>query len=913
MNRILICCTIFLLFLLSGNKLAAQDSSRSILSENNIGNFYGAKVAGNYSSSLSSRFNHWEIFKISSSAIRAKLAASRGKRLTVGLQLSERLAFNITLETSDLLADNFILTTQTAQGKLTTRPPPLDYFYKGHVNDTGGGDVRLCIKEGFIYGYIRKAEKEYFIEPVSRYYTTANKDEFLFYEAKDVIGKAISCGYNDVQTATKNVINTASQNQRPFSPDSVAAPVCKKLRFRIVADYSMYLAFNKDIDAMQTFLFANQNMAEGLFNTLNFDSTKAGDVGSDLIKFEVIQIHVSTCDSCDFTGSIIQINDIFKAFANWGENNLADEGYSIVNELYSMRDLLFGINSNIGGASAGSLDKGCVKNFNMILIKYFNQDALTLRMQVAHETGHQFGCRHDNEIKPSVNGFIMNTSGTLSPTGRFSRLPDFGGVNYSSQQVINNTVIHSTCLGDCSPPVCDTVTGLKIGYYKSSDSVKITWEGVGSYLVKYKIQDAPDFDSANELTVTGNEAILKNIVSCSNYIIQLQKICSPGKLGMASSITSTSSEFSVKELPTNIRGDRYDLNLQLNCSNCLEKNVNIKLDQLDYNFYITKFPSNVFIPDLFADGATHRIDYNGDGINNGCKLQNLYKAPYYRENSISIINENFDGCQLPDNWKDTVFRLFPDYPTPWKWGAAKYYRNLSTIDQIYFYSGNFDNSCMLFNYNGFGREGLVLPAKNITKYKSVYLSFDYKFIMYNSVPLNNLKAVFKVQVFDGTRWEDILEQNEIDIRVAGQRHIWDTIAPRMFINMDKYINEQFQIRFVIDDGSQVNTTTGNYERALTFLFLDNLKLDGYEKSEDTSAYSYSVFPNPATENMLLKFSGAPTGNINYTIIDACGRLLKADKLNFYRIDISKLSRGLYFITVFENNKQIGKSQKIIKL
>ncbi|MEO6453494.1 MAG: T9SS type A sorting domain-containing protein [Ginsengibacter sp.] len=897
----------FILFQLFGNELSAQDINNQIFSKDNSANFYSRKVATNYQGVLSLHFKKWETIQISSATIASTLAINKEQEIDIGLQINNNLVFNLALEHADIIAENYILTTQTAQGKITTKPQP-DYFYKGKVKDNGGGNIRLCIKDGFIYGSIKIGDKEYFIEPLARYIKAALTDEFIFYESRDVIDAGMSCGYNDSQDAVKNIRNKQSGNSRPVSPDSVPNAICKKVKFVIVTDYSMYKALNNDIDALQTFLLANLNMAEGLYNTLNLDSTTSGDVGNDALKFEVTQMHTSVCDSCDFMGTAGTTGDIMKGFNKWINEN-TDLTQPAINEFWSTRRLYFGTNGFAG--MANSVGKLCTIN-SINLLRYFTQDPLMLRLQVAHEAGHSLGCQHDNEVSSSVTGFIMNASANLAAT-RFSRLTDFAGINYSSQLAIRNNVFLSPCIQDCSALVCDAVAGLKINYSNSLDNIKLSWVGNGTYIVKYKIKDSVNFNALNVHTITGNEMVLKNLSPCNNYIVQVQKVCGPGNSGSISSIAFNSSPFGLKADAVNLRSSLYDLKLQLDCVNCTAKEVTVNVDHHPYFFTINQFPSTVIIPDLFADGARHRLDYNGDKINGGCKLIHFYMAPYYRENSVKIMTENFDSCKLPAPWKDSALKILSD-TTVRKWGSARLAREISSFDDLLFNPGNFDSTCMLFNLNGVGSLGLFSPTTDISKFSNVYLSFDYKYICYKLPPFTTtVNAFFKVQVFDGITWQDVFKQNQQELRTTVRRTIWDTIPARIFISLDTHSNNKLQVRFVVDDGPVINPNTGKVERALPFLYLDNIKVDGYLKANNTGKNLFSIFPNPAGKDIFIKSDIALTANnIEYKIIDVLGRVRQKEKLINYRIDVSILNKGTYFLMLYQENKPVGNTQKFIK-
>lgn len=903
---------VYLLLLISiftTNFILAQGTGRQILFTSNKGNFYSINVNTNYQKLLSPHFRQYKVVKLRTANIAAVLKEANYKQTNLGLQINDTLAFNLQLEKNELLSYNYILTAQTPNGKLTSNARP-SFFYKGKVNGAGGGDARLCIKEGFMYGYIKKAGKEYFIEPVSRYDNNLPTDEFIFYEAADVIATDMTCGSADAQAIAKTAIDQ-SQNLKPVSPDSTGGAICKRVKFFLTTDYSMYKAFNGNVSDLETFLLANLNMAEGLFNTLNLDSTVIGDVGNDALNFEVTQIHTATCDSCNFMPDVnITTNAMSFYYANWLDSNTTPM-QAFIYEYWSTRKLGTPGTNFLGFTDFYKKYPGCFTN-TMNFIRYFTQNAITLRLQVAHEAGHSFGCQHDNDVSSSVRGFIMNAGGTYSPTGRFSRLSDFGGINYSSQQTIAQTVERSTCFETCSLTACEAVTGLEMDYYSVADSTKISWTGNGSFLVKYKLKEAGNYDSSNQFVVDGNELVLKNILSCTNYTVAVQKICDGNSAGSIASITFNSSPFGLSANAINKRGDVYDLKLQLECKNCNVKNVVIKFDHHPYTFHVSHFPSSVVIVDLFADGATHRIDYTGDDAHGGCDLTHLFKAPYYRENSIKLIAENFDGCKMPVGWKDSALKIIPSYAKR-SWNVAIIPGEPNVLHG-YYYPGSFDSTCMLYNDYGSGAAALISPPLDMSKLTDCYLSFDYNYFSFAYELYKNLiTSSFKVQVLDGVNWTDIFLQNkQIPYLTGRQKTIWDTIPSRVFIKLDRYLSDKVQVRFVIDDGANLNPENGTYPRANQVLYVDNIRVDGYDKSISISTNSFTIFPNPANDYLLIKLNTLDDRDIIYKLTDALGRTVQQNKLVNYKINVSSISSGIYFLTLYNGDDQIGKTQKFFK-
>lgn len=85
--------------------------------------------------------------------------------------------------------------------------------YKGFVSGIDGALARFSIDETTFEGMIRTDEADYFVEPARRYSSAAVADDYVLYEAADVIkGTTVSCGLTldeKVKTAVKEVASRA--------------------------------------------------------------------------------------------------------------------------------------------------------------------------------------------------------------------------------------------------------------------------------------------------------------------------------------------------------------------------------------------------------------------------------------------------------------------------------------------------------------------------------------------------------------------------------------------------------------------------------------------------------------------------------------------------------------------------------
>jgi hypothetical protein len=858
------------------NNTWAQESNHPVFSQNNIANFYSAKVADNPYPELAAHFKKYQMVKIPSIAISTTLRENAANNLNIGLQISEYLGFNLQLEKNNIAPANYKLKILTPDGIKTVEGTP-NFLYKGKT--TQGGAVRLAIKDGFISGSIQDNGKEYFIEPMKHFVESANKDECIVYQPEDLKDSLLPCGYND---AGRTAVNAKTQDN--YTTSLPLDNVCKKIKFVMVADYSMYQRFNYDVIAVETELLADLNAAEVFFTGFNFNTAAATDEGTDVIKFEASQIIVSTCKGCDVIDKPYLAGLALNSFVPWIKQNISPDGFQIC-QYWTTYDLngnaILGLAGFDGGLGCSAI------NYQL---HHFGGGIPVLRIQIAHETGHNLGCGHDNDGAP-VTGFIMNAGLVINAT-RFSRLSDFGGIKYSSNLQIRNTIeAYAACTGDCTAPLCAMITGLRVDSSYMGDGIKIIWSGTGNFTVKYKLQQAAGFDSGNISTMAGNEIILKNLDPCAAYFLAIQQKCVDGSYRTAG-INFSSFYINISQKPINLRAELYDLEVKV--ERILDKNrdVYIKVDHQGDYIKLPAAQTSITINNLFADGARHRLDILLDTNNSVCKNIIYYKAPYYRADSRKILSADFNDCNFPTQWKDSVYIKAPTgYSDPNFTISNFSFNNVSQIP------GSLDSTCMLFYdsqdkkiYNGV--HSIVSTEINITSIRDPVLSFDYKFLSY----CRKGTTYFKVTVFDGTDWQEIFRyENENDEAAAGKayRNIWDTLPARVFIPLKKYSNSKLQLQFVLDDGSRLGQ-----KKAYLFTAIDNILVDGYDSTGFNTTINYIIFPNPTSNIIFIK--GLPVGQpFNFKITDVLGRTIKQGLLENYEIDVANFSSGFYFITLFQ--------------
>ena len=84
-------------------------------------------------------------------------------------------------------------------------------------------------------------------------------------------------------------------------------------------------------------------------------------------------------------------------------------------------------------------------------------------------------------------------------------------------------------------------------------------------------------------------------------------------------------------------------------------------------------------------------------------------------------------------------------------------------------------------------------------------------------------------------------------------------------------------------------------------------------TEEVTVFDCTVYPNPASDYLVLRLVNYPTHDVSYQLFDSHGRLLLANELQGTETSIStnNLPSATYFLSVLQHGKKV-KSFKIIK-
>lgn len=870
------------------------------------------KNSSSYKDNLNKYFKKFETAKFPAKALNSFLQQNYDRPSKFKLALADSF-ITLHLLPSQIVSNDYKLTIQDEHGLQKQKVLLENIFFKGYANDDPNNIVRLTVKEGLINGFIKLNGKEIFIQSAADYIEQNEQNDVVVYYAADVIANDLPCGF----TASKKMIESAILQNSPTISNRPQGGECKKLKFVFLTDYSMFTYFNGDVTLMQNKMLAVLNTAQGVYTGLNFNLNPVDDVGTDELQFEMIQFHAVSCSKCDIT-SEGQTPFVFGEnlkVTNWINSNTDTTTLKAV--YYWTNRLLIDpstFNANYAGF-AYQLFGNCNTNKVAFLLCRYQENVGYLRDVTAHELGHAFGCLHDDFINPSVTNFIMNSVTNVNATALSSIANFTGQINngflYSSKAVVKRKIAAlANCFGNCnSIPICEDVVGLSVSQNTTSDSAVFTWSG-NSNMYNIRVQENTNGFSTTLININTNQKrfVVKGLAKCGFYTLEVINTC-----GKKSSISFSNSTFNVnKPSITHVRSSLHDVELNIEGSNISQGYLRVTIDHNEKWNTAISYPGKVILKNVFSDGAIHRIDIYAD--NNSCKKTIFYKAPYFRNDAVSFVNENFNGCAKPSNWKDSIWRMPANtqvsYTPFWNYDSTTK-GNVRVIQP-----GSIDSTCMIYFYDGgipnrglsLGSIDVTTPVVNVTNYQNIYLSFDYKYLLRRYTVR---QPFFKVQCFNGQDWKTIYDAPPTNNnRSIDSTRFWDTIPSRMFLKLDDFSNSNLKVRFVVEDSAFV--APGQIKTNSMFVALDNVRIDAYLKKEGVKEFDIIIFPNPATDELFIKYNPQLEQPFRYRIIDAQGRGVRASAFKNSRINVNGLSPAIYFVQFYFESGGPVKSYKFIK-
>ena len=170
---------------------------------------------------------------------------------------------------------------------------------------------------------------------------------------------------------------------------------------------------------------------------------------------------------------------------------------------------------------------------------------------------------------------------------------------------------------------------------------------------------------------------------------------------------------------------------------------------------------------------------------------------------------------------------------------------------------------------------------------------------------------------------------EVKLNSSGLDHT-HYISPAVFSVYDNdpltdcdtsWTKQSVQIDLSMYGGQQLYFAFHHNANDMSYLFIDNVCLHYYDIAtsidEINQSNNMSIYPNPASKFINVKFDKAIQKNLDITIIDVNGKKVKSlnyqrETISIIQIDISDMSKGIYFVNFQNNQSKFTKKLVVIK-
>ncbi|MCI5082438.1 MAG: PKD domain-containing protein, partial [Saprospiraceae bacterium] len=409
--------------------------------------FFGQTLHQVSSPTLQEQFHNYQVFQLDVQQLEQYLKYGPEVGRPFQLQIGDAIDWSLELMADDIRSEDYFVSVQQERG-LRQKPKGDNITYSGHLLAPEQGRVRLTVHADFLYGRIKTANADWYIEPLDRFHESATPNTYLIYQATDVKhNKKHRCAADDIdQIAEPETANHAA----------LAVGLCYTVDIALAADFDMFSQFGNTVDT--------ENYMLGILNNVQTDYD---DAFADELSYEVVTVFIADCPGCDPWTNSNDAGSVLVSFRDWGNTG----GFGPVT--YDVATLW--TNRNFSGSTLGvAWVGGLCTNLRYNTCQDFTSNASLLRVVQSHELGHNFNSQHDNST-----GFIMSPS--VNNTNTWSN-QSINTIN----SFVSNFAANSGCLTPCVPvgppvaglftPVTNVCPGSLVPFIDQSQNNPSSWD-----------------------------------------------------------------------------------------------------------------------------------------------------------------------------------------------------------------------------------------------------------------------------------------------------------------------------------------------------------------------------------------------------------------------------------------------------